>query len=418
MMRRLVATTGARPGLLTAVVACVGLFATAHLQAQPAAQASQTAGAATAGRSHTVAVISLGNDPRYTNRRLERGYPGHPLGRLTAAAEMAAADSAVQLSLNNDSLVVREATARTPADLPGVFSQLKADRVRYWLLDLPPDAVVQAVAAAGNMALLFNASASSDTLRGSACAAQLFHTAPSDGMLSDALAQYLAARNWRNVLLLQGPEPADQGLGEAWQRSAKRYGLRIGTQRPFKLSGDPRERDLANPRLLTSDRNHDVVAVLDSDGEFARTLPYATQQPRPVVGSNGLMAATWHVHWERNGGPQVNRRFQRAAQRPMAGQDWAAWVAVKAVASVLQDHAAASPVEQARALRSGSVVVDGAKGPRLSFRAWDGQLRQPIFISHADGVVGTAPLDGVLHPTEVLDTLGFDEKESACKARP
>jgi ABC transporter substrate binding protein (PQQ-dependent alcohol dehydrogenase system) len=73
---------------------------------------------------------------------------------------------------------------------------------------------------------------------------------------------------------------------------------------------------------------------------------------------------------------------------------------------------------QARLLRSGQVVVDGAKGPRLSYRAWDGQLRQPVFLSHVDGVVGTAPLDGVLHPTEVMDTLGVDEKESPCKAKP
>ena len=35
-----------------------------------------------------------------------------------------------------------------------------------------------------------------------------------------------------------------------------------------------------------------------------------------------------------------------------------------------------------------------------------------------NGVVGTAPLDGVLHPREVLDTLGVDEQESACKQRP
>jgi hypothetical protein len=33
-------------------------------------------------------------------------------------------------------------------------------------------------------------------------------------------------------------------------------------------------------------------------------------------------------------------------------------------------------------------------------------------------VAGTAPLDGVLHPIEVLDTLGVDEKESPCKAKP
>ena len=69
-------------------------------------------------------------------------------------------------------------------------------------------------------------------------------------------------------------------------------------------------------------------------------------------------------------------------------------------------------------LRKGEVFIDGFKGPRLSFRAWDGQLRQPVFLGHADGVAAAAPFDGVMHPTEVLDTLGFDEKESTCKARP
>jgi hypothetical protein len=34
------------------------------------------------------------------------------------------------------------------------------------------------------------------------------------------------------------------------------------------------------------------------------------------------------------------------------------------------------------------------------------------------GVFGTAPLDGVLHPKEVLDTLWADEAETGCKKRP
>ena len=33
----------------------------------------------------------------------------------------------------------------------------------------------------------------------------------------------------------------------------------------------------------------------------------------------------------------------------------------------------------------------------------------------ADGVSATAPMDGVLHPVNTLDTLGIDEKESPCK---
>lgn len=375
---------------------------------------------ATGGQAstHTVAVVSLQDDARYQSRRLERRYPGHPAGRLLQAAQLGAADAEVGLRAAGQTLKVIEATAGSAADLGKVLQQLKTERVAYWVLDVPEAHHAQAVQAAGASALLFNASASADALRASQCAAQLFHTYPSQAMLADALAQYLAARSWRQALVLQGPELADQAQGQAWQRAAKRYGIKTVDTKAFKLSGDPRERDLANPRLLTNDRQHDVVAVMDADGEFARTLPYATQQARPVVGANGLVAVAWHTQWERNGGPQVNRRFTRLAQRPMAGQDWAAWVAVKSVAALLTEHAKAALPEQARLLRSGQVFVDGAKGPRLSFRAWDGQLRQPLFLSHVDGVVGTAPLDGVLHPTEVMDTLGVDEKESPCKTKP
>mgnify|MGYP006173735351 CR=1 FL=1 len=236
-------------------------------------------------------------------------------------------------------------------------------------------------------------------------------------MRADTLAQYLAARNWRKVLLLQGPEPADVLMGEAFNRAAKRYGLKVTQTKPFKLSGDPRERDLANTRLLTGEREHEVVAVMDANGEFARTVPYATQWPRPVVGASGLTAQAWHPQWERTGGPQLSRRFQRAEKRPMLTHDWAAWMAAKAVAAVLVDNPKAGIAQQLQRLRQGAVKVDGFKGPALSFRAWDGQLRQPLFLSHGDGVVGLAPLDGVLHPKEVLDTLGVDQAESTCKSR-
>ena len=33
------------------------------------------------------------------------------------------------------------------------------------------------------------------------------------------------------------------------------------------------------------------------------------------------------------------------------------------------------------------------------------------------GVIGTAPVDGLMHPENVLDTLGVDALKSLCKAR-
>ena len=376
--------------------------------------------AAAAPASLTVAVISLAGDERYAPRRLERAYPGHPHGRQTDAARLAVEDSAVELQTAGLTLKVREVLLPDAQAIPKALDALKADGIHHLLADLPLaelNQLVRTAPAALGGAMVFNTGQDDDALRGAGCAAHLLHTFPSRQMLSDALAQYLAARSWRKVLLLQGPLPGDLLQAEAFHRSARRFGLKITQTRPFKLSGDPRERDLFNTRLLTGEREHDVVAVMDSDGEFARMLPYATQWPRPVVGASGLMAATWHPQWERNGGPQLSRRFQRLAGRPMQGQDWAAWAAVKAVAAVLVDEPNAGIPQQLKRLRSGTVYLDGFKGPRLSFRPWDGQLRQPVFLSHIDGVVGLAPLEGVLHPTEVMDTLGVDEKESTCKSR-
>lgn len=374
-----------------------------------------------APKAVTVAIISQLDDGRYAARRLEQAYPGHPHGRPAAAARMAAQDAGVELEVLGLNLKVLEVSLTDSLTLPAALAQLKSAGVQHVLADLPTPALrqlVQLAPAALGGAMVFNVSLEDDALRGEQCAAHLLHTLPSAQMRSDALAQYLAARNWRKLLLLQGPDPQDALQAQALTRSAQRYGLKIVQTRSFKLGTDPRERDQANTRLLTGERDHEIVVVADSTGEFARTLPYATQWPRPVVGSSGLLALAWHPHWERNGGPQLSRRFYKLAGRPMQGHDWAAWAAVKAIAAVLADEPKAGVAQQLKRLRSGSVFIDGAKGPRLSFRPWDGQLRQPMFLAHGDGVGAVAPFEGVLHPTEVLDTLGMDEKESACKQRP
>lgn len=368
----------------------------------------------------TVAIVSLADDPRYDARRMERAYPGQPTGRAIDGVRMAADDSAIELDASGLELVVQDLVLPNAAALPEALQKLKAAKVQHLIADVPPATLRQLVkdapAALGG-AVVFNTGLDHDSLREQGCAAHLLHTYPSRRMLSDALVQYLASRGWKKALVLHGPRPEDEQQLQAFSRAAKRFGLQIVKQRPFKLTGDPRERELANTRLLTSGAEHDVVAVLDSDGEFARTLPYATQLPRPVVGANGLTATVWHPHWERFGGPNVSRRFARQAKRPMQGHDWAAWAAARMIAITLADAPQASLADQLKAMRSGKTALDGAKGVSLNFRPWDGQMRQPIMLSHHDGVAGSAPLEGVLHPVNVLDTLGTDQQESACKER-
>ncbi len=79
----------------------------------------------------------------------------------------------------------------------------------------------------GRDILLFNATAADDALRRNLCAAEIVHTLPSLAMGMDALVQYLASRKWNNLLVFEGPQPADAVMVKAFENSAKKFGARI-----------------------------------------------------------------------------------------------------------------------------------------------------------------------------------------------
>ena len=64
-------------------------------------------------------------------------------------------------------------------------------------------------------------------------------------------------------------------------------------------------------------------------------VPFATHIPSAVIGSSGLTPRAWHWSYLRHGAPQVHGRFERMNQRRMTEEDWAAWVAMRAVAEAL-----------------------------------------------------------------------------------
>jgi ABC transporter substrate binding protein (PQQ-dependent alcohol dehydrogenase system) len=98
----------------------------------------------------------------------------------------------------------------------------------------------------------------------------------------------------------------------------------------------------------------------------------------------------------------------------MTAHDWAAWMAGKALVAAATAAPKGPAAAWAKALAN--TPLDGSKGTPLSFRAWDGQLRQTLLLTDGQGVVAQAPIEGLLHPSNVLDTLGVDAPEQACKA--
>jgi len=368
-------------------------------------------------RELVIGVVSAPGDARYASKLLEKSYPGHPLGRPKAGAEVAIADSNFVLASAGLKVVLRDVRFDNAQQAKTQIVAMAKQGVRHFLLDLPGAAVAQLSKALQTTdVLLFNVSAQQDSLRRADCSANLFHTLPDESMMADATAQFLIAHKWTKVLLLTGTAAADASRVSATRQAIKRYGIRVVADKTFKLSNDPRERDQGNVALLTAGIDADAVWVVDADGEFARDVPYHVNLPRPVVGSAGLVAEAWQSSWERYGALQLSRRFRKAAGRPMAGTDWAAWIATKAIIEVALKLPDAR--QHRRALRSPDLALDGYKGARLSFRPWDQQLRQPVFLAHGGiggGIAGVAPIDGFLHPINNLDTLGADEKESPCK---
>jgi ABC transporter substrate binding protein (PQQ-dependent alcohol dehydrogenase system) len=364
--------------------------------------------------SWKVLLLEEQNAAALDRPRLERAYLGHPGGPGADGWSLALEDGRFELE------AARTQIHWTTQDVSSLESARvaaqQAEKAGHQAIMLNLPASWAAAVSKAVKVPLINVGAGADSLREAQCQRNLLHTLPSDRMRADATAQALVSRKWLQVLLLAGPSEEDRLEAAAAQASLRRYGLKLVAQRPFKMSADPRDRDLANPKLLTSGLNYDVVWVVDADGEFARALSYNVQSPRPVVGDAGMVAIAWHAQYERFGAPQVSRRFAKAYKRAMTQQDWASWMAGKALsAAAISLNKAAAP-ELLLALNKQS--LDGSKGVVMQFRPWDGQLQQTMLLTDGQGVIGTAPVEGVLHPRNVLDTLGADSTEKRCPNRP
>lgn len=364
----------------------------------------------------SVGFLSLESDPRYDVDYVYARIELTATGNAIVGAQLGIADSATLAEATGNTVSL---DPRTAADLPGLTAtvqEMAAAGQRFIILDLPGDTVDQLAAATRDLPVtLVNATAPEDYLR-TRCYPNLLHTAASDRMTADAMVQYLRTRNWQRILMLVGEEPHDRRIADSFRAAAERYRLQIVDERPFVLAQNPELREENNILLLTGGADYDVIYLADSRGEFGRYVPYATQLPRPVVGSTGLIATEWHWSLERYGAPQVNSRFEdKSDRRRMAGHDWTAWIAAKAIATAYAKTRSGDPDDVDAYLRGSRLRIDGSKGVSMNFRPWDGQMRMPIMLATHNAVIALPPLDGFLHQTNNLDTLGTDEPEHKCQ---
>ena len=264
-------------------------------------------------------------------------------------------------------------------------------------------------------ALLINVSEGDIELRNESCRRNLVHTIPSRAMLADALAQFAVQKKWTRWALIEGPESEDHAYAKALERSAKKFDIDILGKKTWDFDADMRRsatREL--PLFAQSFPEHDLLVVTDERGDFGRYLPYNVWIPRPVAGSEGLRPDAWSGAVEQHGAAQLQRRFRGTTSRSMRPVDYAAWAAVRTIGEAVTQTKSNDPTVLRSYILSDDFELAGYKGRKLSFRPWNGQLRQPIPLSHPRAVVGQAPLEGFLHQHNEMDTLGLDRADSLC----
>ena len=301
-----------------------------------------------------------------------------------------------------------------PDELLRQASAWQAAGIRLIVADLPTAELTRLSQTLGAAALIFNAGSSDDALRTQQCLGNVLHTLPSRAMLTDALAQWLASRQWRNWLLIVGNQPEDKAYAQALHRSAKRFGGKIVGEKAWSFDTDLRRTAQKEMPLFTQGKDYDVVLLADERGDFGEYVLYNSWLPRPVAGTQGLTPVAWHRVVEQWGAAQLQSRFETLAGRWMHSRDYAAWAAVRSVAEAVTQLKAAEPAAVRDFLFSDRFQLAAFKGRKLSYRPWSGQLRQPIALVHPRALVSQSPQEGILHPVTDLDSLGFDAPESRC----
>jgi ABC transporter substrate binding protein (PQQ-dependent alcohol dehydrogenase system) len=285
-----------------------------------------------------------------------------------------------------------------------------------------PDLLALADMPEAKDAIIFDIRTSDDDLRQEQCRANVFHILPDWAMRADALGQYLLWKKWTRWLLISGKNPADLGYATAVKRTAARFGAKIVDERTYTYAAGSRRTDTGHqeiqqqmPLLTQSAPPYDVVFVADESETFGEYLPYRTWDPRPVVGTQGLIAVAWHRSFEEYGGTQLQHRFEREVGRIMTERDYSAYIGVRSFGETAFHVNSAAPADIRAYLLSDKFSIDGYKGEGMNFRTWDLQLRQPILLASARDLVSISPQDGFLHPKYLTDTLGYDQPETKCR---
>jgi len=264
--------------------------------------------------------------------------------------------------------------------------------------------------------LLFDAGSPDEALREADCRANVLHTLPTRSMLTDALVQFLVKKQWKQIYLLAGGKDGDKAYASALESSAAKFGAQIVGRKDWATDADVRRTAAEEVPLATQASSYDVVAIADESDQFGNSIAFNTWLSRATVGTHGLVPTGWSPVVEAWGAAQLQGRFKAIAKRPMRDVDFAAWLAVRVISEAVLRTGKAGAANVREFALSPKLLLSAFKGRGLSFRPWNGQVREPIHLVTPGAQIALAPIEGYLHQRTDLDTLGPDQPETKCKA--
>jgi len=304
-----------------------------------------------------------------------------------------------------------------------IFEELRKNNYKFFILNVSIDdfnKILSSDLIEGS--ILVNTSLKDNDLRNENCKKQVLHTAPSYRMLTDALIQFLKKKNWTKLLLISGINERDKQFSDSIKISAKRFGLKITNEKVWNFTHDFRRTADIEIVKFTQGEKYEVLVLADegntfgdSGNSFGDYIPYRTWKPTIVVGGEVLKPTSWHFAHEQWGGNQMQSRFLKDSKRLMTDIDFNSWLGVRTFGEAITRSKSLDPKVLLNQIMNDKFNLAAYKGKPVSFRQWNGQLRQPILLVTPRALVSVSPQTGFVHPRTELDTLGIDQPDSKCR---
>lgn len=379
---------------------------------------AQTVNGNISSKPMTMSIVYLDSEPNLSARLSRLDPPPEDEGLAGAKLAIIYNNTTGRfLNQNFELKPLRLASDYTEEEWTNTISQLPITESGILVVNLPAKKLLDlSQRLEGKDWLLLNAGATDNDLRQQNCRANILHTAASDAMRSDSLAELALLRRWSKLLIVKGEGERNQDFAKSMEESAAKFKLKLVSTQTWQLNQDIR-RSIGTEILSFTQKlpDHDFLLIADEDDDFARYFPYNHWFGKPIGGDGGLHAELWSPVIESDGATQLQDSFQKLFHRPMRRADYAVWLAIRAVGEAMskQPKPLASSIKNY--MLSSDFALAGYKGRKLSFRLWDGQLRQPMVIYSAEAMLAMAPFEEFMHENNELDSLGYDSKSSLCK---